>query len=266
MDNDNNFLKISFVLENVKFNITTINYLKEHFKKLLSDNIIFSNKYDDIINKLKYLNLESNSQLKSLLMIERIFLLNEIDDNLIDIDDDEILNKITTVKSNSNTIYDEIKKMVQESGYVSIHESLNIIDRTLYEKHKINLFYKIDVLEKFFQPIKLKKNINKFKENINVKIKNIPIEPNKKLPTLPKNIKNNFDKYEIENDNLKINLIYELNKAIIEIEIEDNLYIIEGYFKEDTFNELYLIDIFEFKYKNIKKKLLNSKKIMIKIN
>lgn len=257
MDNDSNFLKISSVLENVKLNITIINNLKEHFKTLLSSDIIFSNKYDDRMDKLKFLNIESNSQLKSLVALERIFMLNEIDDNLININNDEIKNKIDMFVSNSNIISDEIKKMIMEYGYLSMNEIFKIIDKSLYDKYKMSLVYKIDILEKFFQPIKISKSITDINKNVCVKIKNIPIEKSKKLPTIPKNDIGPLDKYDTHNDNVKINLIYELNKAVIEIEIENNLYSFEGYFKEDTFNELYLFDIYESKYKNIRKKLLN---------
>ena len=260
MDNDSNFFKISLILENVKLNITVINYLREHFKILLSDNMIFSNKYDDIMDKLKFLNTESNSQHKSLVMVERIYLLNEIDDNFVDIDTEETNNKINMLESNANIISDEIKKIVQDYGYLSICELLRIINNSQYERYKLNLYYKVDILERFFQPTKIKKTYCQFKDNISVKIKNIPIEQIKKLPTLPINEKNTFDKFEIGDDNLKINLIYELNKAIIEIEIEDVIYIIDGYFKEDVFNEIYQIDSYEHKYKNIRKKLLNAKK------
>lgn len=258
MDNDSNFLKTSLVLENVKFNITTINFLKEHFETLLSSNLIFSNKYDDVMDKLKFLNSESNSQLKSLTTIEKIFLLNEIDDNILSIDDEETKNKIDMLESNLNVIGDEIKKLVQEYGYISINKILNIIDAPIYKKHKLSLSHKVDILEKFFQPIKIKKSSNAFNDNIIVRIKNIPANSIKKLPTLPKYENSPSLKFEVDTDELKINLIYELNKAIIEIEVEDNLYIIEGYFKEDKFNELYQIDSYENKYKNIKKKVLTS--------
>ena len=139
MDNDSNFFKTSLVLENVKFNITTINFLKEHFETLLSSNLIFSNKYNDTMDKLKFLNSESNSQLKSLITIERIFLLNEIDDNFISIDNEETKNKVDMLESNAIIVEDEIKKLVQEYGFISIHETLNVIDKTIYEKHKMSL-------------------------------------------------------------------------------------------------------------------------------
>ena len=259
MDNDSNFLKISSILENVKFNINIINYLRQHFKILLSDNMIFSNKYDDIMDKLKFLNTELNSQHKSLVMVERIYLLNEIDDNLVDIDAEETNKKIKMLESNVNIISDEIKKIVQDYGYISICELLRIINNEQYERNKYNLYYKVDILERFFQPTKIKKIYKEFKDIISLKIKNIPMEQIKKLPTSSANEKNTFDKFEIGEDNLKINLIYELNKALIEIEIEDMIYTIEGYFKEDEFNEIYQIDSYEYKYKNIKKKLLNIK-------
>jgi ATP-dependent Lon protease len=261
MDNDNNFIKTLLILENVKLNIKIVNNLKNHFDTLLSNNIIFSNKYDDIIDKLKFLNSELNSQLKTLVIIQRIYLLNEIDNNLIDVNDEDTTNKINLLDSASKIIKDEIIKLIQEYGYYSIHEILSIIDNSLYERNKLALFDKIDILEKFFQPIKVNKENLDFGETINVKIKNIPIEKIKKLPCLSKNEKNifgGFDGSVSDSENLKINIIYELNKAIIEIEIENHLFIIDGYFKEDIFNELYNISQFEFKYKNIIKKLINT--------
>ena len=249
MDNDN---KLSFILNNVKFNITTINFFKNHFETLLSSNFIFLNKYENLMDKIKFLNTESNIQLKLLLTLEHFF-----NDNMIN---EETTNKINILETNLYIISEQIKKIVQEYGYISIHKILNIIDKSLYEKHKINLFYKIDILENFFQPVNIKKLTIPFIENINVKIKNIPINQNKKLstPTISKKDKNLFNNFLTDTDELKLNLIYELNKASIEIEIENNLYIIEGYFKEDKFNELFHIDVYETKYKNIKKKLLNS--------
>jgi ATP-dependent Lon protease len=269
MDNDNGFLKISMILKNVKYNITTINFIKEHFDILLSSNIIFSNKYNDIIDKLKFLNIESNAQYKSLITIERIYLLNEINHNLIEIDNNETKNKIDMLELNSNVISDEILKLIQEYGYSSIHNILTIFNKSQYEKHKISLIYKLDILDKFFQPTKIKKIKNTFKENISIKIKNNITESIKKLPTTTKNEKSQLGKFEIGNDELKLNLIYELNKASIEIEIEDDLYVFDGYFKEDTINELYQIDMYELKYKNIIKKLCyligNSQKNKLKI-
>lgn len=275
MDNDSNFFLTTSILENVKFNITIINSLKEHFKTLLSSNLIFSNKYDEILEKLKFLNKETNTQLKSLLTIERIFLLNEIDENLISIDCDDMKCKLELLKSNTDVITNEINKLVYEYGFVSMQEILSIIDKSGYDKHQYNLAWKINILDKLFQPTKVKKmekleklnkkyeeinenNLNN--ENITVKIKNISAESIKKLPGLPKNEKSpfgNFGKFEIDLDELKLNLIYELNKAQIEIEMDEHIYVFDGYFKEDMFNELYHIDTYELKYKNIRKKLLS---------
>jgi ATP-dependent Lon protease len=56
---------------------------------------------------------------------------------------------------------------------------------------------------------------------------------------------------EIMLKNNYVNLIYELNKAIVKIDIGNNSYVFTGYFKEDTFNELYLNDAFEGKYLKI---------------
>ena len=155
MDNDN---KLSFILNNVKFNITTINFFKNHFETLLSSNFIFLNKYENLMDKIKFLNTESNIQLKLLLTLEHFF-----NDNMIN---EETTNKINILETNLYIISEQIKKIVQEYGYISIHKILNIIDKSLYEKHKINLFYKIDILENFFQPVNIKKLTIPFIENI----------------------------------------------------------------------------------------------------
>jgi len=48
-----------------------------------------------------------------------------------------------------------------------------------------------------------------------------------------------------------VNLIYELNRASIRIEIGDDFYLLNGYFREDTFNEIYMEEEFEGKYLRI---------------
>ena len=94
MDNDN---KLSFILNNVKFNITTINFFKNHFETLLSSNFIFLNKYENLMDKIKFLNTESNIQLKLLLTLEHFF-----NDNMIN---EETTNKINILETNLYIIY-----------------------------------------------------------------------------------------------------------------------------------------------------------------
>ena len=252
MDNDSNCLKILLILENVKNNINIINNLKEHFKILLSDNIIFSNKFNDIIDKIKFLNSESNKHLKSLKILEQLYFFSN--SNSIS-QDDLVKEKIQTIESNINIIHDEIIKLVYEHGYNSISNIINIIDKITYTKYNIDIYDKIGQIEKFFRVIKVqKKNYLSINNQIDIKIKNIIIENNKKEKITSEKLKVDFD--VTDDDKLKLNLIYELNKATIEMEIEDKLYIFDCYFKEDDLNELYNIDSFEIKYKNIFHKII----------
>lgn len=256
MDNDNFLPKITNLLENVKSNISIINNLKEHFKILLSHNIIHINKYSDIVDKLKFLNSESIRQTRILKLLEQITLIGELDDNLeSNLHNRELTeNKIKNVKNNSETIGEELIRIIYEYGYISMSLFLNITDKDLFEKYKYDINHKISCIEKFFQIIKVEKKNIEPKENVSLKIKNISPEPIKKLPKLA--VKDRVD-VEVEDDRLKINLIYELNKACIQIEIADTLYIFDGYFKEDSFNEIYQDEMFEKKYKNIQQKIFN---------
>ena len=260
MDNDNFLPKIATLLENVKSNISIINNLKEHFKTLLSHNIIHIIKYSDIVDKLKFLNSESVKQSKILKLLEQITLIGELEDNSenyfnFNFNNRElIITKIKTVKNNSKTIFEELVKIIYDYGYLSISLFLNTTNKDLFEKYNNNINLKISSFEKFFQIIKVdKKNID-FKDDVCLKINNISPEPIKKLQKLA--IMDKLDIEIVDDDKLKINLIYELNKACIQIEIADTIYIFDGYFKEDTFNEIYQEEMFEKKYNNIQQQIL----------
>ena len=258
MDNDNFLPKIATLLENVKSNISIINNLKEHFKILLFHNIIQIIKYSDIVDKLKFLNSESVKQSRILKLLEQITLIGDLEDNSennFNLNNHElIIKKIKTVKNNSETIFEELVKIIYDYGYLSISLFLNITNKDLFKKYNNDINLKISCIEQFFQITKVdKKNID-FKDDVCLKIKNISPEPIKKLPKL--SIIDKIDIEIVDDDKLKINLIYELNKACIQIEIADTLYIFDGYFKEDTFNEIYQEEMFEKKYKNIQQKIL----------
>ena len=261
MDNNNCFHKITITLEDVKSNINVINGLREHFRILLSTNIVYQNKYNDNMDKLKFLNNESNNHLKSLNIIYKIINLTD-KKNSDYIDCDLIDNKINSIEVNSLTIKNELIKIIFDYGFTNISSILYIIDSFVYFKNKINLEKKISLIENFFQVIKVEKINREHCNEIYIRIKNIMPEPVKKLPVLASSDKNKLENSFIDNDEkLLVNLIYELNKAIIEIEIDDCIYIFNGFFKEDIFNEIYQNEIFEFKFKNIQKKLFDSEKV-----
>src|SRR5690606_6398948 len=49
------------------------------------------------------------------------------------------------------------------------------------------------------------------------------------------------------------NIFYNSSCATIEIEIDDDIYIMEGFFKEDTLNDIYKKNTFMIKYNKIAK-------------
>jgi hypothetical protein len=215
---------------------------------------------------LKFLNSESNNQLKLINTIQEIIDLSEseVKDS---VDFDLIETKILSVELNENSINTELVKIISEYGYVSLTGVLNIFDKSIFSEHQeypesklflSKLFLgKLSLFDKFFRVISVEKKNILPKQNINIKIRNIQQEHVKKLPTVLNSNKSG-ELEQMDDDKLKINLIYELNKGIVEIEIENNLYIFNGYFKEDTLNDIFYHEFFCSKYKNIQKKFLKT--------
>jgi hypothetical protein len=245
MDNDI-LIKINNLLKNFTLNNEIINNLKIHLNKLLSDNIITFNKYNDIIDKIKFYNLENNKQLKSIKIIGEF---NNLFINSENID----IDSITKIEENYNSIYVELIKIIFEYGYLSIYSTLYLIDQNSFLEKKNEFDYKLSQINKYFQIISIEKKNIEFKKDIVLKIKNLEL----------KNIKNSEyqELYNSKYDNrVLINFIYELNKIDIELEYEENLFIFRGYFNEDILNNIYLNDFFENKYKKIITKMIISNK------
>jgi len=259
MENENIISKTVYF--DIKLNIQIINNLKDHLEILLNYNIIEKNKYNLVIEKIKFLSYELNNQLRLFKILNKLFLSINFEKK-----NDELDIKIDNIELNLISIKNELIKIIFDYGYISINNILNIINNIFYEKNKTKLNQKLDLINNYFQVTKVEKIKKIYSENTNIKIKNIlpkiikkqqKMEPNNPNENLNPEIKEDIDINN--NENLLINLVYELNKAIIEIDIGDSYFIFTGFFKEDILNEIYHNDIFYIKYKNIENKIFNKK-------
>jgi len=244
MDNNGNFNKITVILEFIKSNIKIINDYKEHLKILLSNNIIYQNKYNYIMDKLKFLSIESNNNLKSLNIIEKII---NLSDDIIDFD--LINNKILDIELNTDIIKKELHKIIYDYGFISISSILNILENNIYNKNQINLEKKIFIIDNFFQVIKVEKKYKSFENDIYIRIKNIEKNIEHK-----NNIGNN-ELYKIDDNDLYNFMFNSL------FEIQDNLendLISEKIINKDT--NLKILNYIN--YKNINLSIDEFKKIL----
>jgi hypothetical protein len=237
MDENNNQNKKE-IYEKINSVSILINNIQNHLLTILSDNIITNNRYNDLIDKLKFVKSQLNIQVKKI---------NEISNN--DLDrfkenyefDDNTIGKIDDIKNNIISIKNELIKIVIEYGYFSIDMVLELmLDTDDYNFYRNNIDDKNLSINKYFRVINVGKSDISSTNKINYSIRNI----------LKKDSEDS--KYDVlDEEKLKINLIYELNKANIEIEIKDTLYIFKGYFVEDILNDIFNDIHFSGKYKKI---------------
>ena len=277
MDN-NNFFKALTLGEDVKLSIKTLSEVKIHFDVLLSNNIIQSNRYNDIMDKIKFINNELFNQAKTLKSVEKIYIKrdkkimkNRGENNKEEqIDNDFYRAKITSVELNYKVMRDEILKMINEYGFNSISKSLEIISNDIYKKYELEITSKLNIIDNFFQVTKIEKKSKKFEDDVFLRIKNILPDPIKTTTSSSSsssssnNDKSNYSassKLDSEygpEDKITTNLIYELSKAIIEIDIGNMTFVFGGFFREDSLNEIYNHEPFRTKFLNIKKKAIES--------
>lgn len=268
IDNDESIKEIENCLSEIK---EILLGLKNHYKLLFLDGIIASGEYYSAMDKLKQKN-------KDIIKSEKIIkLIKEFDIDVLYLQSEKI-------KDDCIAIQKDVLSMVKNNGYTSITSILNIFIKN--EKVIEKVSKKIGILNNYFTIIDFKEYIdgeiiiNKSEEELN----NIILSESTELIIYKNNDNKKYKKcidsneiiVKIKNDNYKkddsskkfseftetingelmlknsyINLIYEINKAIIRIEIGKDSYVFIGYFKEDSFNELYLNDALEGKYLKI---------------
>ena len=280
------YLTIAKEFQNIETIYEIINNFKNHFNLLLSDGIITNTRYislietvSDIFKKtveteknLKLLEIDYNND-DSLLGLK--ILDNENDDNEKDSIDEMIKkdieedtrinnilkslndNKMEEIAEKILKIKNELKEIILDYGYISISSVFeNILGDDDYKKFKYDIIEKINNLEKYFQImcVNSKKIDNKEKKEDDIdnlliineiffKIKNLDLKK-------PVETEQNIFLSNLQ-ERLDLNLIYEVNKAQLEFIINDTVYIFDGYFKEDLFNEIYKDSVNEMKYNQI---------------
>jgi hypothetical protein len=257
--------------------IKTTENMKVHYKMLFSDNIITSGEYYLKMDKLKELR-------KDLLKNENILkLIEEFGINILHLKLDNVSNKLQKIK-------DELDTLIKENGFISVTDIMDMFLIKKNEKDdiskkigSINNFFIVTSFKDYVDDNTEDKN-----EKMNIEKKGLDFlmlsdckeltiyETDDVLHKLKNHLKKKLIKIDISNEFYKkeegtkkfnefvettegeislknnfVNLIYELNKASIRIEINDDLYIFSGYFREDTFNEIYINDAFEGKYLEI---------------
>lgn len=222
-------------------NIKVFDLIKHTISEVKID--IFKSKFKEIKDIL----LDKKNELKeliredgytSILEILKIFLKNknemeEISKKL------GIINNFFVVTRFKEYIYNEDEKNEDKKEY----EDKKVDDNNcvmLSDCTELMLYDSKNILKKIVE------NLNKKKREVNIEISNECYKKEEDYEKFNEFIETPNGEVNIRSN--KINLIYELNKASIKIEINNDLYLINGYFKEDIFNEMYLNEDFEGKY------------------
>lgn len=241
MDNETNNLLLQVAQLNILHIKEIINNLIKHFKTILSDHLISENLYYELNDKLKkYLN--------EVIMVDK-----KLDDIVKDKEYSlDYENRVLLLESKNDltNLRTDLIDVIYDYGYSSLSGIFEIILPTeVYSQFKNEIINKLSFIEKYYQVKKISKiPITSFKQ-VNMKLKEIPtikFKANK-----DKDKEKDLDKENDDSDKPVVNLIYELNKVSIEMEIDDTCYIIYGYFKEDTINQIYKDPLFRDKYKKI---------------
>ncbi len=242
-DTNNLMIKVAELkLTNI---IDIIDNLNIHIKKLLLDQIISENLYFELVDKLKiYFYQSKKIELLLIDIIEEKDIYFQKDYVL----DNDITKDVLDIKDKITSIHLELEKLVLDYGYNSLIELFNILlSHDILNTYQNEINKKLCFINKYYTIKKVnKKTTNSFKQvNMKIKDNNIDKLDKKDSKDLKELLEKDFS------DELSINLIYEINKATIEIEIDDILYLIDGYFSEDSINQIFKNKMFNDKYKKI---------------
>lgn len=134
--------------------------------------------------------------------------------------------EIETSRKTITNIYNKMIEIVNEYGYENISGCVELLRR---KKNTNSILNKIEYIDNHFCITKVSHKESLMLDQINLQIK----KTNKVI--------NNS------------NIFYNSSCATIEIEIDDDIYIMEGFFKEDTLNDIYKKNTFMIKYNKIAK-------------
>lgn len=201
--------------------IIGIETLKYEIKELVLILYKMKNYYEYIYN----LNIINN---KNYVLI--INSLKQLNDNIQDELEyvNNIINEceIETSRKTLTNIYNKTLEIVNEYGYENISGCVEILRKS---KNTYSILNKIEYIDNHFCVTRVYHKESAMLSQINLQIKktNHPINSN--------------------------NIYYNLSCATIELEIDDDIYIFEGFFKEDTLNDIYKKSNFLVKYNKITK-------------
>jgi ATP-dependent Lon protease len=211
----------NLIIQDIERNFSIYNNLLKHLYNLYKNNIISEKIYFDNIDKLDDINTEIDIS-KSRLLLEN----NSID-------------YLIKVQNDVQNIFKEFLQIINNYGFNSSNKILEYyIPYDYYDAYHREIKRKFSFLNDFFVIIKVnKKTITGFS---NIKLK-ISLNKEMKMP-----IDNNTNIFLANK-----NMLFELNKAVCELEIDDILITLEGYFIEDPLNDIYKEQLFIDKYCNL---------------
>ena len=223
----NNFRII--INQEIDRNYNIYNNLLKHLYNLYKNNIITDKIYNTNIDKLDDIYTEIDVS-KS-----RIYLENSYN-----------IEYFIKIQNDVNIIYKDLLQIINNYGYNSIDKILQyFIPQDYFEEYNKEIKRKFSFLNKYFVIIKANKKIITGFNNVKIKVLS-----NKELTTFVDAFtggSTNVNEYNF----IKKNIIFELNKASCELEIDDILITLYGYFIDDPLNDIYKEELFLDKYCNL---------------
>ena len=211
----------NLIFQDIERNFYVYNNLLKHLYNLYKNNIISEKNYIDNIEKLDDINTEIDIS-KSRLLLEN----NSID-------------YLIKIQNDVKNIFSDLIQIINGCGFNSSNKILEyLVPCDYYNDYSREIKRKFLFLNNFFVIIRVnKKTITSF-NNIKLKI------------FINKEMRMHID----DNNNIFLankNMLFELNKAVCELEIDDILISLEGYFIEDPLNDIYKEQLFLDKYCNL---------------
>jgi ATP-dependent Lon protease len=211
----------NLISQDIERNFYVYNNLLKHLYNLYKNNIISEKNYIDNIEKLDDINTEIDIS-KSRLLLEN----NSID-------------YLIKIQNDVKNIFSDLIQIINGYGFNSCNKILEyLVPCDYYDDYSREIKRKFSFLNNFFVIIRVNKKIITSFSNIKLKI------------FINKEMRMHID----DNNNIFLankNMLFELNKAVCELEIDDILISLEGYFIEDPLNDIYKEQLFLDKYCNL---------------
>lgn len=223
----NNFRTI--INQEIERNYDMYNCLLKHLYNLYKNNIITDKIYNTNIDKL-----------------DDIYIEIDVSKSRIYLENSNNIEYFIKIQNDVNITYKDLLQIINNYGYNSLDKILQyFIPQDYFEEYNKEIKRKFSFLNKYFVIIKANKKIITGFNNIKIKVIS-----NKELTTFVDAFtgrSTNVNEYNF----IKKNIIFELNKASCELEIDDILITLYGYFIDDPLNDIYKEELFLDKYCNL---------------